>query len=382
MFNNRVVKTFEKDGGTMARYASLTHRTANKKFGPNFKQNLANWYFPMTDADISNANRSEKLQKFAAHLGKAKNNRYLVTAKMYGWPLSYDPVVAQMHNRPDLVESNKFLPPNCKVDILITIGEATAGLRSLAADDTADAAARQALWTAKNPKLIIDKLFMYVRKVKFPEGSPFNAKLEQKRKTDTLIFGFTSPNEIRDNLQHNHGDASLRVMLQQIGYPILMYIYWMRSANVEGTGGYNKNASVFKAVPNLATLNIKFGTQCLMHHGEELPKLSQPSLDTAEKYAVMKKQSMMRREPDEYSDFFDPASMQQFVVLDLQHVYAGKSPDEWNTLPPLDIFMVFTTDMCPEGWQIMVITVSEGQFCLEPTGAHYMLNAAGTRIEG
>lgn len=382
---NQVVKTFEKGGNATARYMGLLHRTVKKEFGSKFVLNQANWYHPKSTKDISAtaANRSTKMTAYATHLSQASNNRFVSTAPLCGFPFKLDPLLCQMYDRKDLLES-RFFPPNTHLDIHLTLkSNLGLALRSLAADDTDDQATRIAL-RGRNPSIVIDELYLMVDKVIFPEGHPFvESMVNKRRNTEALIWPISGFNELRDGIVPNQTEHMYRVNLTQLQFPAYIMISWMRQQQLEGSNGYNLNTSVYKFPPNMDSLDVTFAGSSLLPTGGPVTKMSSSRIDTMEKATLCRDQSLyFRRDPDALGEFYSEECVQQFIIIPLTHLYAHKPPSEWSTLSPILINMGFTADLSPTGWQIIVSSVTEGQLGMRADGSHFMLNAAGAKIDG
>jgi len=382
---NQVVKTFEKGGAANARYMALLHRTVKKKFGAKFELNKANWYHPKSEKDLAAvaANRSTKMTDYANHLGERGNRRFISSSQLCGFPFSLDTLLCQHYNREDLLEA-RFFPPNTAIDIHITIrGNLGTPLRSLTSDDVDDQPTRLAL-RATNPRVVIDELDLVVDKVIFPEGHPFIESLLKKRAgVDALIFPLGSPNEIRDGIIANQTTHRFRANLAQLQYPAYIIVYWMRQQQLDGSNGFNLNTTVYKFVTNLDTLDIVMGHTSLLPTGGPVSKLTSANIDTIEKAILHRDQNLKyRRDPDSLHEFYSADGVQQYIVIPLTHIYAHKPPSEWGSLSPIEIQMGFTNDLSPTGWQVVLECVTEGQLGLRGNGSHFMINAAGAKIDG
>jgi len=140
---------------------------------------------------------------------------------------------------------------------------------------------------------------------------------------------------------------------------------------------------VYRFPPNMDSLDVKFGSTSLLPTGGPVTKMSSARIDTIEKAILCKDQAVnYRREIDSLSDFYLDTAVQQYIVIPLTHIYAHKPTSEWGTLSPIHIEMGFTAALSPAGWQIVVLSVTEGQLGLRADGSHYMLNAAGAKIDG
>lgn len=382
LITNQVVKTYEKAGGSTSRYIGVMNRATPRRFGPEMENNKANWYVPMKDSDLdgATASASDELKAYCTELKKAGNSRYMVSSELAGFPFGYDRTIAAHYGRPDLLE-NKWFPENTHITVLITL-KSKGTLRSLLADAQTTTATRTALWS-KKPRMKIDGLWLCVDKAIYPEGNSFVSWLNRKRfMTSALQFPITSHNEIRENIHQTQSEQRVRLLLQQMGNPLLLHIFWMAANQIDGSAGANQNASVFKWVPNLDSFDVSMNGASLLATGGRISGLSSPSIDSVEKKVFYEWQQKYRRVKETMTDFYATTSMQQFATIPLDHVYAGKDPSEWSTLSPVDIDMGFTTDLSPQGYQIVIIGVCEGRFALKADNSHYMINAAGIHIDG
>jgi len=385
---NQVTRTLEKSCASIARYIGLTHRTAKREpgseFGPDFNVMTNNYFMPTKSADLAKTaeDRSDKLKNFAATWCVAGNSTMTVCSPLYAFPFAYDPVLAQSYGRKDILQKSKWFPPGTNIEVMVTLKKNIA-LRALGAEELNTAAGRTALRVNK-PTVNIEKMWLSVEKIRFPEKSEFVETMEKERKREAAIeYPFTSFSEIRENIISNQTEQRIVFNLHQMQYPKLVYFLWMLAAEIDGTNGSNQNHSVFKFLENLDKLDITYAGVSILPTGGPVKNISSPNTETPEKFILYKDQMRHRREPDTYDAFYSKTEcLQQYILVELDPIYAGKSPKEWTALDNIEVDMGFTTDLSPKGWQMIAIGVHEGRLGIRPDNTHYIVNSSGAVVEG
>jgi hypothetical protein len=210
-------------------------------------------------------------------------------------------------------------------------------------------------------------MWLAMKKMCFPPGSPFMKALEaEMKKNGGREYPMCSYSELRQPVLHNVSEQEWPFSLQMLNQPSLLYFFFEPNENLEGHNGHVLNTSVFKFPPNLETLNITFQTESLLSGGA-VTKLDLPGTDTADKMSFFLQQAKFRREPRTYDEFFDEG-IQQYVVMDISNLYL--QDQKMHELDKIHLKLKFNADLAPPGWQIGVIAVAEKKFVLKPNGEH------------
>ena len=384
--HNAQVQTLETRGAALARYMGITNRTTSEKFGFDETSNDANYFMPMYDRDFAvNEDEDERTgaqKHFVAELTAARSQRYIVSSPICGFPFGYDTKICELNDNEDLLE-NRYFPPNVHLDVRIVLKTSfREALRALDERDDMDNDARANLWLSE-PTVVIDSINLLVDQVAFPQNHEFVKALEKKREQGyALIFPMSSSNEIRENIHQGQSQQRITFNLHQMGYPRIIYCAFFKSHSLDGTGNHTLNHSVFKFIPHLESMNISCGGISLLASGGPVTRLSVPNIDTVEKFTFHQHQNKHRREPESISDFYSPQAMQQYVFIDLEHLYGTRPADQWKYIENIDVDLAFSDDLSPAGYQIVCIASNEKQFVLKSDNSHMIIGSSGLKFEG
>lgn len=164
------------------------------------------------------------------------------------------------------------------------------------------------------------------------------------------------------------------INIHQLGYPTLVYIYFMTNDEIDGTNGHVQNSSVWKFPPNLESFDLTYQGNSLLPSGE-VTKLDLPATDTMSKLCFFEHQANFRRDAGTYESFFDDGTG-QYIVVDLRDLYLQQH-QKLSELDHMTFSMKFNNNLSPNNYQIGMFALTEKKFVMKTNNEHGVVNAAG-----